>query len=153
MIAGEGAGAGWGPSRLTCYIRLHSLADDLSHRPTLAQHLQLEQNLEFGVEVERRALHMVMLTYSHRGCRDGLVEAPILEGFLEEAHMNRDELDGKTKQVKGKVKQSVGDLTDDAQLHDEGAADQAEGEVQEGFGRARRKVGQAIKDIGETIKR
>jgi uncharacterized protein YjbJ (UPF0337 family) len=67
--------------------------------------------------------------------------------------MNKDELDGKTKQVKGKVKQSIGDLTDDEQLHDEGVADEAEGDVQEGFGRARRKVGQAVKDIGETIKR
>jgi uncharacterized protein YjbJ (UPF0337 family) len=67
--------------------------------------------------------------------------------------MNRDELDGKAKQVKGKVKQSVGDLTDDDRLHDEGVADEAEGEVQEGFGRARRKVGQAVEDIGEKIKK
>jgi uncharacterized protein YjbJ (UPF0337 family) len=67
--------------------------------------------------------------------------------------MNRDELDGKAKQVKGKIKKSVGDLTDDEQLHDEGVADEAEGEVQEGFGRARRKVGQAIEDVGEKIKR
>ena len=67
--------------------------------------------------------------------------------------MNRDELDGKAKQVKGKVKQGVGDLTDDEQLRDEGVADEAEGEVLETFGKARRKVGEAVKDIGETIKR
>jgi uncharacterized protein YjbJ (UPF0337 family) len=67
--------------------------------------------------------------------------------------MNRDELDGKTEQVKGKAKQAWGDLTDDERLHDEGVADEAAGEVQEGLGRARRKVGEAIEDIGESIKR
>ena len=67
--------------------------------------------------------------------------------------MNRDELDGKVKQVKGKVKQGIGDLTDDEQLRDEGVADEAEGEVQEGFGTVRRKVGDAVKDLGNKIKR
>jgi uncharacterized protein YjbJ (UPF0337 family) len=67
--------------------------------------------------------------------------------------MNRDELEGKGKQVKGKIKQSTGDLIDDEELQDEGIADEAEGEVQEGFGRARRKIGQAIEDIGEKVKR
>jgi uncharacterized protein YjbJ (UPF0337 family) len=67
--------------------------------------------------------------------------------------MNRDELDGKTKQVKGKVKQSVSHLTDDPKLHDEGVADEAEGDVQEGFGKAKRKVGEAVEDIGKAIKR
>ncbi len=41
--------------------------------------------------------------------------------------MNRDEVEGKAKEVKGKVKQGVGDLTDDERLRDEGEADQAEG--------------------------
>jgi len=67
--------------------------------------------------------------------------------------MNRDELEGRTEQVKGKVKKAVGDLTDDERLHDEGAADEAAGDVQEGYGKARRKVGEAIEDIGENIKR
>jgi uncharacterized protein YjbJ (UPF0337 family) len=66
---------------------------------------------------------------------------------------NRDELDGKTEQVKGKVKQAVGDLTDNERLHGEGVADEAAGNVQEGFGKARRKVGDAIEDIGENIKK
>jgi uncharacterized protein YjbJ (UPF0337 family) len=67
--------------------------------------------------------------------------------------MNKDELDGKTDQVKGKVKQAWGDVTDNERLHDEGVADEASGEVQEGFGRGRRKVGEAIEDIGEDLKR
>jgi len=67
--------------------------------------------------------------------------------------MNRDELDGKTNQVKGKLKQAAGDLTDDERLHDEGVADEAAGEVEEGFGRGRRKVGEAIEDLGQKLKR
>ena len=67
--------------------------------------------------------------------------------------MNRDEMKGKTDQVKGKIKQAAGDLTDNDQLHDEGVADEAAGDVQEGFGRGRRKIGEAIEDIGENIKR
>ena len=66
---------------------------------------------------------------------------------------NRDELDGKTEQVKGKAKQAWGDITDNERLHDEGVADEAAGNVQEGLGKARRKVGEAIEDIGEDIKR
>jgi uncharacterized protein YjbJ (UPF0337 family) len=67
--------------------------------------------------------------------------------------MNRDELEGKAKEIKGKVKQSVADLTDDELLHDEGVADEAEGEVQKGYGKARRKVGEAIEEVGEKVKR
>jgi uncharacterized protein YjbJ (UPF0337 family) len=67
--------------------------------------------------------------------------------------MNKDELEGKAKEIKGRVKQSVGDLTDDEKLTDEGVADEAEGEVQKGFGKARRKVGETVEEIGEKIKR
>ncbi len=67
--------------------------------------------------------------------------------------MNRDELNGKTDQLKGKLKQATGDLTDDQRLHDEGVADEAAGKVEEGFGRGRRKVGEAIEDLGEKLKR
>ena len=67
--------------------------------------------------------------------------------------MNRDEVEGKAKEIKGRVKQGVGDLTDDQNLHDEGVADEAEGEVQKGYGTAKRKVGEAIEDVGEAIKK
>lgn len=67
--------------------------------------------------------------------------------------MNRDELEGKTEQLKGKIKQGVGDLTDNERLHDEGVADEAEGDVQDTLGRTRRKVGEAVNDLGDKIKR
>jgi uncharacterized protein YjbJ (UPF0337 family) len=67
--------------------------------------------------------------------------------------MNRDEIEGKAKEIKGQVKRGVGDLTDDQTLHDEGVADEAEGEVQKGYGKAKRKVGEAIEDVGEAIKK
>ena len=67
--------------------------------------------------------------------------------------MNKDELNGRTDQLKGKLKQAAGDLTDNERLHDEGVADEAGGDVQEGFGRGRRKVGEAVEDLGEKLKR
>jgi uncharacterized protein YjbJ (UPF0337 family) len=67
--------------------------------------------------------------------------------------MNRDELDGKTDQVKGRAKQAWGDVTSNERVHDEGVADEAAGEVKEGFGKARRKVGEALNDIGDEIKK
>jgi uncharacterized protein YjbJ (UPF0337 family) len=76
-----------------------------------------------------------------------------LKAVLQEACMNRDELEGKKDQVTGKIKQAAGDLTDDERLHDEGVADEVGGNVQEGFGRARRKVGEAVDDLGDKIKR
>lgn len=66
--------------------------------------------------------------------------------------MNRDELEGKTDQVKGRAKQAWGDLTKNERLHDEGVADEAAGNVQEGFGKTRRKVGEALDDIADQIK-
>ena len=67
--------------------------------------------------------------------------------------MNRDELDGKGKQIKGKAKQALGDLTDDERLRQEGVDDEVVGDAQEGIGKARRKVGEAIEDVGEKLKR
>ncbi|CAN5772517.1 CsbD family protein [soil metagenome] len=67
--------------------------------------------------------------------------------------MNRDEVDGKTDQVKGKAKQAWGDVTDNERLHSEGVADEAGGNVQEGFGKAKRKVGDAIEDVADRIKK
>ena len=42
---------------------------------------------------------------------------------------NKDEVQGKTDQVKGKIKESVGNATNDEQLRDEGTADKAANEM------------------------
>jgi uncharacterized protein YjbJ (UPF0337 family) len=67
--------------------------------------------------------------------------------------MNKDELNGKTDQIKGKAKQAWGDVTNDQRLHDEGVADETAGKVEEGFGKTRRKVGDALHDVADKIKK
>ena len=66
---------------------------------------------------------------------------------------NKDEVQGKTDQLKGKIKESVGNATNDEQLRDEGTADKAAGNVEEAFGKGRRKIGEAINDLGDKIGR
>ncbi len=67
--------------------------------------------------------------------------------------MNRDEMEGKAKDLKGRMKEAAGDLADDEKLKNEGAAEQVEGQVQDTMGRGRRKAGELIEDIGKSIKR
>ena len=76
-----------------------------------------------------------------------------LKHFWAEAAMNKDQVEGKAKEIKGRIKQGVGDVLDDENLHDEGVADEAEGEVQKGFGDVRHKVGKTIEEVGEKIKK
>jgi uncharacterized protein YjbJ (UPF0337 family) len=76
-----------------------------------------------------------------------------LKVILQEARMNRDELDGKTDKMKGRAKQAWGDVTNNERVHDEGVADETSGNVQEGFGKARRKVGDTLDDIADEIKK
>ena len=67
--------------------------------------------------------------------------------------LNKDEMEGKGKQVKGKVKEEFGKWTGNRPLEDEGEADQTEGEVEEGIGKARRKVGETVEKVGKAISR
>ena len=67
--------------------------------------------------------------------------------------MNRDEMDGKEKNVAGRIKEATGALTGNDDLEKRGADERAEGQAQENLGRARRKVGEAIEDLGDEIKR
>ncbi|HEY6214385.1 MAG TPA: CsbD family protein [Vicinamibacterales bacterium] len=66
---------------------------------------------------------------------------------------NKDEVRGKSDQIKGRVKQGMGDLKNDERLRNEGVDDEAAGQVEESFGRGRRKVGEAISDLGKKIGR
>jgi uncharacterized protein YjbJ (UPF0337 family) len=67
--------------------------------------------------------------------------------------MNRNELEGKTQNVKGRVKEALGTVTGNKDLESEGAKERAGGAVQERVGKATRKVGEAIEDLGKKIKR
>lgn len=64
---------------------------------------------------------------------------------------NKDEVRGKSDQIKGGVKKGVGDLTNDENLRNEGEADEAAGKIEEGVGKGRRKVGEAIKELGDKL--
>ena len=83
----------------------------------------------------------------------GLLSNQFLKHLLAEAPMNKDQVEGKSKEIKGRIKQGVGDVLDDENLRDEGVADEAEGEVQKGFGNVKHKVGRAIEEVGEKIKK
>lgn len=61
--------------------------------------------------------------------------------------MDKDRLEGKTKDIAGRVKRQVGEWTDDSKLQDEGAMDQAEGKVQNAWG----KVKDTARDVKDDI--
>ena len=67
--------------------------------------------------------------------------------------MNRDEIEGKEKNVKGRIKEAAGAVTGNEDLEQRGAEERSEGQAQHDLGRARRKVGEAIADLGDEIKR
>jgi len=66
---------------------------------------------------------------------------------------NKDELEGKGKQIKGKIKDKVGEIIGNPELEAEGEAERVEGWVQEGIGRARRKAEEAEEKIEDTVKK
>lgn len=64
---------------------------------------------------------------------------------------NKDELEGKGKQIKGAIKDKIGEWTGNDELEREGAAERGAGTAQEDFGKARRKAGEVIKEVGEKV--
>jgi len=67
--------------------------------------------------------------------------------------MNRDEIEGKARNIKGAIKETAGRATKNPRLESEGADERESGAVQEEAGRVRRKVGEAVEDLGKKIKR
>ena len=67
--------------------------------------------------------------------------------------MNRNEREGKKKNVKGRAKEAAGILTGNKNLESEGARERAEGVAQERIGNASRKVLEAIEDLGRKIQK
>ena len=54
--------------------------------------------------------------------------------------MSKDEIEGRSKQIKGKVREEVGKLTDNKKEQVKGKIEQVEGDVQEGIGKIKRKL-------------
>ena len=67
--------------------------------------------------------------------------------------MNRDEIQGKARDVKGRIKRASGALTGNRRLESEGADDQEIGQAQADVGRARKNLGRAVEKLGRRIKR
>jgi uncharacterized protein YjbJ (UPF0337 family) len=63
-----------------------------------------------------------------------------------EDHMNKDRIEGSTKQTKGKIKEVVGKATGDSKLETEGKADQAAGKIQNTVGGLKDTVKEALDD-------
>jgi uncharacterized protein YjbJ (UPF0337 family) len=63
--------------------------------------------------------------------------------------LDKDNLEGKTKDVTGRIKRQVGEWTGDNDLQAEGTADQAEGKVQNAWGNVKEKA----RDIADDMKR
>lgn len=63
--------------------------------------------------------------------------------------MDKDNIEGKTKDVTGRIKRQVGEWTGDKELQTEGTADQAEGKVQNAWGNIKEKV----RDVADDMKR
>ena len=60
--------------------------------------------------------------------------------------INKDELKGKTNQVKGAVKEQTGKMLDDPDLQAEGEVEKTAGKIQEKVGTVRRTFDEATKD-------
>ena len=64
---------------------------------------------------------------------------------------NKDEVEGKGKQITGAIKDKVGEMTNNPQLEAEGEAERREGKVQQKVGKGRRKIGEVVENAGKVI--
>jgi len=64
---------------------------------------------------------------------------------------NKDEIEGKGKQVKGAIKDKAGELTNNPDLEAEGKNERTEGKVQELVGEVRRNAASAIDKAAKVI--
>ena len=64
---------------------------------------------------------------------------------------NKDEIEGKGKEIKGSVKNKVGEWTNDPVLEQEGEAEETEGKVQGTIGTAERKAKNFVDDVKRKV--
>jgi uncharacterized protein YjbJ (UPF0337 family) len=65
--------------------------------------------------------------------------------------MNKDEWQGKWKQITGRVKQEWGDLTDDDLAQIDGNRERLEGKIQERYGIEREKARKQIEEFERRV--
>lgn len=65
---------------------------------------------------------------------------------------NKDEVEGKGKQIKGAAKEKAGEWTDDESLKEEGTMDRVKGNVQQAAGKVRHKAKDLADDVKEDIR-
>jgi uncharacterized protein YjbJ (UPF0337 family) len=64
---------------------------------------------------------------------------------------NKDEIEGKGKQIEGAVKDKAGQFVTNPDLEAEGKTERLEGKVQERVGEVRRHAGDALEKAGKAI--
>lgn len=61
--------------------------------------------------------------------------------------MNRDQIEGKWKELRGKVKQQWGDLTDDEIAQAEGNRDELAGKIQQKYGGSKEDIRRKLDEL------
>lgn len=64
---------------------------------------------------------------------------------------NKNELEGKGKQIKGAIKDKVGEWTGNDTLEQEGEAERLEGNLQQSAGKVQRKAGNLVDDVKRKL--
>lgn len=64
---------------------------------------------------------------------------------------NKDEIEGKGKQIKGAVKETAGEAVSNPDLEAEGKAERLEGKVQEKAGELRRNAAGLLEKVGNAV--
>ncbi|MEG3660697.1 CsbD family protein [Celeribacter halophilus] len=65
--------------------------------------------------------------------------------------MNRDQFEGKWKEMKGRVREEWGDLTEDDLAEAEGNREQLEGKLQQRYGKSKEEVRKAVNEFIDKL--
>ncbi|WP_417246236.1 CsbD family protein [Celeribacter sp.] len=65
--------------------------------------------------------------------------------------MNRDQFEGKWKELKGRVREEWGDLTEDDLAEAEGNREQLEGKLQQRYGKSKEEARKAVNEFIDKL--
>ncbi|MBU2891642.1 CsbD family protein [Celeribacter halophilus] len=65
--------------------------------------------------------------------------------------MNRDQFEGKWKEMKGRVREEWGDLTEDDLAEAEGNREQLEGKLQQRYGKSKEEARKAVNEFIDKL--